>query len=118
MKKLIITMILLTILIGENKHFNPNGHPFTLNISAQIEDSKAFSNIDGITVIEFKIPITTWITIKGGIHNDRYKNLAEGFQDWENNEFKNFDEKLNYSQAYEVIHYGIEAHIPLYKLWQ
>ena len=52
-----------------------------------------------------------------GIYNDRYKDFNKGLNDWSNDEFINNDEKEDYSQTYEVIHYGIEAHIPVYKLW-
>ena len=117
MKQLTLISILLTILIGSDEHFNPNGNPFSLNISAKIENSKAFSESDGM-VLEMKMPINNWITLIGGFNRDRYKNIAKGLEDWDNNEFENSDEKLNYSEAFEVIHYGIEAHIPIYKLWK
>ena len=73
MKKILTIVSILifsTILFGK-KHINPNGHPFTLNISTQIENSGAYIGYDGFS-IDANLPIASWITIKGGFFYDRY----------------------------------------------
>ena len=104
------------------KHINPNGHPFTLNISTQIEDSGAYIGYDGLS-IDANIPIASWFTIKGGFFYDRY--LGEKFKINKSSSY-NTDitsgdsitlEHLE-TKSFSVFHFGFETHLPIYKLWE
>ena len=107
MKKIILILFLTSIFAEYN---NPNGKPFTLNISANI------GNTDGYNGGEIKInmPITSWITINGGWYNDRYKNIFTRIETEEPLRLENI-----YSNGfYDVFCFGVELHLPLYKIWE
>ena len=109
MKKLILLLAISTVLFGGifkeiNDVKNPNGKPFTLNISAQYE-------FDVNARVNANMPITSWFTIKGGFFLDRYK----GTTYWSSSDYTY---SRSYNGTYDVFYLGGELHLPIYKLWE
>ena len=101
MKRLIWVLILMITLGFSKQHYNPNGHPWTINISSQID------LVEGYGEISVVLPIATWMTIKGGYFTDYYEHSAS-IGDW----------YFTSDRAFDVLKVGAELHIPLYKLWE
>ena len=110
MKKLIILLAISTVLFGGiNDVKNPNGQPFTLNISYRYE--LPVNNLKGERILSAKMPLVSWLTINGGYYKDRY-----------------YSTRLMHSSQYliqselplthNVWYIGGELHLPIYKLWE
>lgn len=107
MQQLILVVILIITLSFAKEHYNPNGHPGTINIKWNystyiIHDGKN----ETIGHYELSIPINNWITLISEVGGDSYERtfMIDG----------TLDRDFRYST---FIHYGAELHIPLYKLW-
>ena len=116
MKKLITIMSILmfSTTYGGNlinnlfktQNSNPNGHPFTLNISSVFVDA---DNASFHFRTEINLPINSWLTIKGGKFEDR--DTHRGY-DKEGDILTPV--KVN---NHKIFYTGVEIHLPVYKIW-
>ncbi len=122
MKQLILIIALSSILFSidldkfinpfGDDHQNPNGKPFSLTLSTQLNVTDGFGWDAG-----FSLPITSWMTVKGVYYWDYYEsndvfhtNPSDGTHgDVGHN---------TYRSEYKIFDFGAEFHIPLYKLWE
>ena len=118
-KNIVFIVLLLGTISAE--HFNPNGKPYTLNVKVNIlhEVNKEVSG-EGINDedmqthlrpnIYLNMPISKYITINGGLtfvpQSEEY--LRNSYLD------NNLTSRVGIA---EVFTFGLEAHLPLYKLF-
>ena len=107
MKKILLLLLTSSLFSGVFDGLeNPNGKPFTLNLSAQMDMSWGYGNVS------FNLPINSWITIKGIYFKDYYE-TTRVFQLSNGNVYG-----TDYRGEYDVYDLGLEVHLPLYKLWE
>ena len=114
MKKIIL-ILFLTFIFSE--YNNPNGKPFTLNIKVNWEFHKNEYNNEwsdtGNSILygrlDANMPITSLLTINGGVFIDRFERFTPEI----------FDIPFSrVSSLYPVFTVGAELHLPLYKIWE
>ena len=110
MKRLILILILLVSTAICKEHYNPNGRPYTLNISivnAQTYDLSIWDDVTvkGVLNFDINMPLNNMLTLKIGFYEDAYYShdgagvpLEETIARW------------GYA--------GLDLHLPLYKLWE
>ena len=111
MKKLILLITISSVLFGEiNDVENPNGQPFTLNLSLRYELPKD----DRVSerVLSAKMPISSWFTIKGGYYTDRYSITGVKYSS------SNSITHSEIPKIHDIWYIGYELHLPIYKLWE
>ena len=112
MKLLFISIFTLSIVSGK-EYLNPNGRPFLLNVSVEqyFPVNHAWGDILNVTdpSVKINMPISTWMTVRGGFHSDLIVFSGFPFSDgWVSGR--------NYSRW--VWTAGVDFHIPLYQLWE
>ena len=99
---------------------NENGKPGLLSVSlnVQIEPNRDYTGPPDLSdiVTTIILPINSYLTVKGSIGPDRWRHYHEWSYNFNNEGDYEGDWELegNYILQYS---YGIEMHLPLYKLW-
>lgn len=104
--KIIILILFLTPILSE--HNNPNGKPFTLNLS--INYNGDFFKLNS------NMPINEYVTINGGVYVE-----DEHGHSWRTVDIWNQDGDLineHFNNEFSVFYLGAELHMPLYKIWK
>lgn len=125
MSRLFSILILSSSILIADEFMNPNGRPFLLTISSNIivsegagdtfDPNQQMYNLSGAR-FDITLPISSFITLKTGLYPDSYsrsdKYIVEGeFSDYK---LEGYDRMIEIYKTY----YGIDLHLPLYKLWE
>ena len=122
MKKLLFTIFVCsTLSAGLFSRFsnleNPNGEPFTLTVSTSINtylDHKASGGY------HCKLPISSLLSVNAGIYRD-YRLSIAGREPGEHSHYSHqpdWEDGRKWLQAQNIRYYGMELHLPIYKLWK